>query len=188
MTKSSFKRAPNYRSRIRDGGEGRGGSLSFTTSKLSKCQSASSSSQSSQGSQPPWKSERPFGKRFLNKEEHPSQRNLTSTESTFFEDCINALVKTCAFFVTKPFYERRDRKLSTRRKTAAFLENWKNLKNDSKILECVSGLKINFQEEPFQERVPIQAEISTKESKLINQEIKAMLTKGVFDLVYRKGS
>ena len=43
-----------------------------------------------------------------------------------------------------------------------FLENWKSLKNDSKILECISGLKINFQEEPFQERVPIQLKYQRK--------------------------
>ena len=35
-----------------------------------------------------------------------------------------------------------------------FLENCKILTKDPKVLECVSGLKIDFQEEPFQERVP----------------------------------
>ena len=35
-----------------------------------------------------------------------------------------------------------------------FLENWKILTNEPKILEWASGLKIDFQEEPFQDRVP----------------------------------
>ena len=49
-----------------------------------------------------------------------------------------------------------------------FLENWIILTNDPKIVEWVSGLKIDFQEEPFQERVPHQAQMSMQESKLTN--------------------
>ena len=59
-----------------------------------------------------------------------------------------------------------------------FLDNWEILTNDPKILECVSRLKIDFQEEPFQERVPHQAQISMQESELINQVVEAMLRKG----------
>ena len=40
-----------------------------------------------------------------------------------------------------------------------FLENWKILKNQPKILEWISGLKIDFQEELFQEKVPHQAQM-----------------------------
>ena len=46
--------------------------VSFSTSTFSRGQSASSS-QSSQRFQPPWKSKRPFGKSFLNKEGNLSQ-------------------------------------------------------------------------------------------------------------------
>ena len=69
-----------------------------------------------------------------------------------------------------------------------FLENWKILTNDPKILEWVSGLKIDFQEEPFQERVPHQAQMSMQESELINQEVEAMLRKGPVHLVHSKDS
>ena len=69
-----------------------------------------------------------------------------------------------------------------------FLENWKILANDSKILEWVSGLKIDVQEEPFQERVPHQAQMSMQESELINQEVEAMLRNGAIHLVHSKES
>ena len=69
-----------------------------------------------------------------------------------------------------------------------FLENWQTLKNDPKILEWMSGLKIEFQEEPFQDRVPYQAQMSMQESELINQEVDAMLTMGDIHLIHPKGS
>ena len=55
--------------------------VSFTTPKYSRGQSTSSSQQS-QVSQPPWKSKRPFGKSFLNKEGNLFQHNFTSTKIT----------------------------------------------------------------------------------------------------------
>ena len=76
--------------------------VSFATSKFGRRQSTSSS-QSSQGSQPPWKSKRPFGRSFLNKEGNLSQHKLTSTKKTFSGDCTSASVKICASFGTKPF-------------------------------------------------------------------------------------
>ena len=69
-----------------------------------------------------------------------------------------------------------------------FLENWKILTNDPKILQWVSGLKIDFREEPFQERVPDQAQMSIQESELIIQEVEAMLRKGAVHLVHSKDS
>ena len=69
-----------------------------------------------------------------------------------------------------------------------FLENWKILTNDPKILQWVSGLKIDFREELFQERVPDQAQMSIQESELIIQEVEAMLRKGAVHLVYSKDS
>ena len=69
-----------------------------------------------------------------------------------------------------------------------FLENWKILTNDLKILESVSRLKIDFQEEPFQKRVPHQAQMSVQEYELINQEVEAMLRKGTIHLVHSKES
>ena len=69
-----------------------------------------------------------------------------------------------------------------------FLENWKILTNDPKILEWISGLKIDFQEEPFQERVPHQAQMPMQESELINQMVEAMLRKGAVHLVHSKDS
>ena len=107
--------------------------VSFTTSKFSRGLSTSSS-QSSQGFQPPWKSKRPFGKSFLNKEGNLSQHNLISTKNTFSGDRTNASVKTCAAFGTKPFSERGNRKLSTCRKTAVF---FRKLENSGKRLKNV---------------------------------------------------
>ena len=69
-----------------------------------------------------------------------------------------------------------------------FLDNWEILTNDPKILECVSRLKIDFQEEPFQERVPHQAQISMQESELINQVVEAMLRKRAIHLAHSKDS
>ena len=74
-----------------------------------------------------------------------------------------------------------------------FLENWKILANEPKILEWVSELKIGrnhfkFQEEPFQEGVAHQAQISIQVSELITQEVQAMLRKGAIHLVYSKES
>ena len=49
-----------------------------------------------------------------------------------------------------PFSERGSRKLPTCRKTAIFFKNWKNLTNDPKILDWISGLKIGtFQKRKF---------------------------------------
>ena len=62
------------------------------------------------------------------------------------------------------------------------------LTNNPKILDWVPALKIDFQEEPFQERVPHRSQISMQESKLISQEVEAMLTKGDIHLVYPKRS
>ena len=68
------------------------------------------------------------------------------------------------------------------------LENWEILTIDPKILELVSGLKIDFQQEPFLERVPCQAQMTMQESELINQEVEAMLTKRAIHLVHPNGS
>ena len=69
-----------------------------------------------------------------------------------------------------------------------FLENWKILANDSKILEWVSGLKMGFQGKPFQERVPHQAQMSMEESQLINQAVEEMLAKRAIHLVHPEAS
>ena len=155
--------------------------------KFSRGQSTSSS-QSSQGSQPPWKSKRPFGKSFLNKERNLFQHNFTSTKNTFSGDCTNPSVKRCASFGTKPFSKRENRNFSTLRKTVVFFRKFENTEKQLTILEWVSGLKIDFQEEPFQERVTHQAQMSMQEFELISQEVEAMLTKENIHLVHSKGS
>ena len=69
-----------------------------------------------------------------------------------------------------------------------FLENWKILTNQPKILEWISGLKIDFQEELFQEKVLHQAQMSMQESQSNNQEVAAMLRKSVIHLIHSKDS
>ena len=86
------------------------------------------------------------------------------------------------------FSKREIRNFSLAGRLQYFLENWKILINDRKILECVSRLKIDFQEEPFQERVPHQAQISMQESELINQVVETMLRKGAIHLAHSKDS
>ena len=149
--------------------------VSFTASKYSRGQSTSSS-KPSQESQPPLKSKRPFGKSFLKKEGNLSENNLTSTKNAFSGDCTNAYrLKYVHPLVLNLFPKGEIGNFPLARRLQYFLENWKILTNYSKILEWVSGLKIDFQEEPFQERVPHQAQASMQESELIIQEVEAML-------------
>ena len=69
-----------------------------------------------------------------------------------------------------------------------FLENCKILTNDPKTLEWLSELKIDLQEKPFQERILHQDQMLMQESKLINQGIEVILTKGAIHLFHAKGS
>ena len=103
--------------------------VSFTMSKYSRGQPASSSSQPFQGPPPLWKSKRPFDNCFLSKEGNLFQHNFNSSK-TFFGDCTNASVKTS--FGTKTYPKRRNRKLSTCRKTAVFSRKLENSDKRSK--------------------------------------------------------
>ena len=159
--------------------------VSFTASKYSRGQSTSSS-KPSQESQPPLKSKRPFGKSFLKKEGNLSENNFTSTKNAFSGYCTNVYqLKYVHLLVLNLFPKGETGNLALARRLQYFLENWKIVTNDSKILEWVSGLKY-FQEEPFQERVLHQAQVSMQESKLITQEVEAMLRKGAIHLVHSK--
>ena len=113
--------------------------VSFTVSKYSRGQSTSSS-KPSQESQPPLKSKRPFGKSFLKKEGNLSENNFTSTKNGY---CTNAYqLKYVHLLVLNLFPKGETGNLALARRLQYFLENWKIVTNDSKILEWASGLKI----------------------------------------------
>ena len=64
-----------------------------------------------------------------------------------------------------------------------FLENWKILTNNPKILEWVSGLKIEF---AFQESSTPGSNVNAR-ARINQQEVEAMLRKGSVHLVHSKG-
>ena len=184
--KRPFRKSPSSQ---KENGRGGGGGqfVSFTTSKYNRGQSTSLS-QSSQGSQPPWKSKRPFGKSFLNKEGNLSQHNFTSTKITFSGDCTNASVKTCASFGTKTFPKRGNRKLFTYRNTAVFSRKLENSDKRTKNIRMGIWVKNRLSGGTISRQSSHQAEIPMRESKLINQEVEAILRKGVVHLVHSKGN
>ena len=166
---------------------GGGQLVSFTTSKFSRGQ-PTSSSQSSQG---------------LN--HRGSQKDhlvrVSSTKKETFLNITSPLPKThfpeiapmhqlehVHPLVLNLFPKGKQENFHLQEDCSIFLENWKILTNNPKILEWVSGVKIDFQEEPFQEGVTHQAQMSMQESELINQEVEAMLTKKAIHLVHLKGS
>ena len=59
-----------------------------------------------------------------------------------------------------------------------FRKNWEKVTNNPEILRIVSGLKIDFLEEPLQTKPPHQARMSREEASLIEEEVKATLEKG----------
>ena len=64
------------------------------------------------------------------------------------------------------------------RKAAIFLKRCKKMTSNPKISEWVSGLKIDFILEPFQEKVPHHPKMSGQESLLVTKEVESLLKKG----------
>ena len=64
------------------------------------------------------------------------------------------------------------------RRLQYFVNHSKKLTSNLEILEWVSGLKMNFILEPFQEKVPHHAKMSPQESWLVTKEVESMLKKG----------
>ena len=58
-----------------------------------------------------------------------------------------------------------------------FVNHWKKLTSSPEILEWVSGLKMDFILEPFQEKVPHHPKISAQEYWLVTKEVESMLKK-----------
>ena len=63
-----------------------------------------------------------------------------------------------------------------------FVENWKKLTNDQRILEIVKGYEIPFSEPPKQSAPPKQICLNEKETKLVDQEVQEMLRKGAITI------
>lgn len=60
-----------------------------------------------------------------------------------------------------------------------FHQNWKILSGDPNILEIVSGWKLPMRGRPCQAREPKEIPMSKAEQKVVDNEIKSMLEKGV---------
>ena len=60
-----------------------------------------------------------------------------------------------------------------------FGKQWNDITSDYKILEIVSGMKIEFQDDVIQERVPVQFKLHEQEKADINIELNKLLEKGV---------
>ena len=69
---------------------------------------------------------------------------------------------------------------------ANFLGNWEKITSDNTILSHVKGLKIDFQEVPFQGVNAGQMNLSEKEKAALNQEIKEMIEKKAVEIVDQK--
>ena len=107
--------------------------VSFTMSKYSRGQPASSSSQPFQDPPPLWKSKRPFDNCFLSKEGNLFQHNFNSSKTHFPETVPMHQLKHLLVLNLFPNGEIGNFPLAGR--LQHFLENWKTLTNDPKILE-----------------------------------------------------
>ena len=67
-----------------------------------------------------------------------------------------------------------------------FVKHWKKLTSNPEILEWVSGLKIDFILEPFQEKFPHHPKMSAQESWLVTKEVESMLKKRAIQKTYVK--
>ena len=63
--------------------------------------------------------------------------------------------------------------------TGLYLDNWEKLTSDRAILQNVAGIRLEFEEQPFQQAVPRQYNCSSEQAIFINQEVSDLLDKGV---------
>ena len=78
----------------------------------------------------------------------------------------------------KPISKRKSQQFSSSRWTAIFSKTLWTIDRQPEILEWVSGLKIDFVLETFQENFPHNPKMSAQESLLVTREVESMLKKG----------
>jgi len=66
-------------------------------------------------------------------------------------------------------------------RTRHFLKSWQKLTNDQAILQIVQIYQIPFVSKPFQRSAPKPPHLKAEEKKLVDQEIKEMLSKGAIE-------
>ena len=59
------------------------------------------------------------------------------------------------------------------------IEQWEKLTSDQRVLECVSGYKIDFLSEPVQNCMPRQYHLSQEQGEIVETQISDLLYKGV---------
>ncbi|WAQ99028.1 POL-like protein [Mya arenaria] len=62
-------------------------------------------------------------------------------------------------------------------KLKLYVDQWKNYTNDSWIINAVSGYKIYFVKQPYQEKVPNEIPFDGEKWEIVNDEIRAQLLK-----------
>lgn len=75
----------------------------------------------------------------------------------------------------------RNKSINIKRKSGKlknFISNWKYLTKDNWIISTIKGYKIEFDEKPIQEKIPVPIKFNNKEKALIDKEIVDMLEKG----------
>lgn len=60
-----------------------------------------------------------------------------------------------------------------------FIENWKLITSDQKILSFVSGYSIEFDSNPFQTFTPVPIKFNESETETIDNEISDLFRKGI---------
>ena len=63
--------------------------------------------------------------------------------------------------------------------TSLFLSNWEKLTSDRAVLQNVSGICLEFEEQPRQEFIPRQYVCNSEQADFINKEVTDLLDKGV---------
>ena len=64
-----------------------------------------------------------------------------------------------------------------------FGDFWSKLTSDSFILECINGVKIEFDSDPIQYRAPNEIKCNISERLLIDLEVHSYLKKGIVSKV-----
>ena len=62
---------------------------------------------------------------------------------------------------------------------ANFLSKWKSLTTDTKIIDMITGITIEFERIPVQSRPPAMTNFLDTEAHLIENEINTLLSKGL---------
>ena len=68
-------------------------------------------------------------------------------------------------------------------KISRFMDNWKLITSDTRILEVVNGYSIEFESRPFQNTVPKPIKFNENDTAIIDAEISDLLAKKIIERV-----